>query len=412
MLNVLINAYACSPHWGSEPGMAWNWVSALAEHCNLYIITEGEWRKEIEEAVAVHPQREHLHFYYNPVPEKVRRMCWNQGDWRFYWYYRRWQKETLRIARGICADHPIDIIHQLNMIGFREPGYLYEIEDIPFVWGPIGGMELMPLQFLREAPRSQYIKALVKNIINDFQRKHHPRVLKSIRRAAALIAATKGCAEVIRDYHHREVTLINETGCGASNTTTSTHNFLKPGLELLWVGKFDTRKQLELALETMHQLKDLEVTLHIVGTGQEAQATHYREMARQLGVDNRTIWHGLLPNEQVQAMMNKADLLLFTSIMEGTPHVVLEAVKNHLPVLCIKTCGQGEVVDSTIGRTIALTTPRECVRDFAEQIRLLHGHRTLLQQMSEACKHKQVELSWGNKAQQLLKIYPPHITDQ
>ena len=26
--------------------------------------------------------------YYNPVSKEIRKMCWNQGDWRFYKYYR------------------------------------------------------------------------------------------------------------------------------------------------------------------------------------------------------------------------------------------------------------------------------------------------------------------------------------
>lgn len=25
MISILMNAYACSPNMGSEPGMAWNW---------------------------------------------------------------------------------------------------------------------------------------------------------------------------------------------------------------------------------------------------------------------------------------------------------------------------------------------------------------------------------------------------
>ena len=64
-INVLINAYAVSPAWGSEPGMGWNWVSNLARYCNLYVITEGEWRKEIEEALRTHPHKENLHFFDN-----------------------------------------------------------------------------------------------------------------------------------------------------------------------------------------------------------------------------------------------------------------------------------------------------------------------------------------------------------
>ena len=34
-MKILINAYACSPGMGSEPGMAWNWVSNLAKFCEL-----------------------------------------------------------------------------------------------------------------------------------------------------------------------------------------------------------------------------------------------------------------------------------------------------------------------------------------------------------------------------------------
>ena len=217
MLNILINAYAVNPYWGSEQGMGWNWVINIARYCNVYVITEGEFKDNIEEAVMLLPQKDNLHFYYNPLPDKVRQMCWNQGDWRFYWYYRKWQQKTLQIAKGIIADNRIDVVHQLNMIGFREPGYLWKIEGIPFVWGPIGGMELMPLSFLKGTSMSQYIKVWVKNVINDWQRKHHPRVLQAIHRASALIAATKGCADVIREYHHRDVVLINETGCGQND---------------------------------------------------------------------------------------------------------------------------------------------------------------------------------------------------
>ena len=47
MLSLLINAYACSPNMGSEPGMAWNWCANLANYCELHIITEGEFRDKI-----------------------------------------------------------------------------------------------------------------------------------------------------------------------------------------------------------------------------------------------------------------------------------------------------------------------------------------------------------------------------
>ena len=105
--------------------------------------------KDISIALSSCRIKANIHFYYNPLSPRIRQMCWNQGDWRFYWYYRKWQKRTLKIAEQIVSKHKIDIIHQLNMIGFREPGYLWELKDIPFVWGPIGGMELMPTGYFK-----------------------------------------------------------------------------------------------------------------------------------------------------------------------------------------------------------------------------------------------------------------------
>jgi len=219
MLSILVNAYACSPDMGSEPGMGWNWCVNLANHCELYIITEGEFRDKIEAAVPTLPQGKNMHFYYNPVSDEVRRMCWNQGDWRFYWHYRKWQQKTLEIARGIIAEHHIDVLHQLNMIGFREPGYLWKIAGIPFVWGPIGGMELVPTAYLKGAGWKTILKNRLKNMINSWQMHHQPRVLKAINRANMLVAATGGAYDVLHDYHHKEnVVLINETGCYSRST--------------------------------------------------------------------------------------------------------------------------------------------------------------------------------------------------
>lgn len=219
MLSILINAYACSPDMGSEPGMAWNWCVNLANHCELHIITEGEFRDKIEAVVPTLPQGKNMHFYYNPVSDEVRRMCWNQGDWRFYWHYRKWQQKTLEIAQDIIAEHHIDVLHQLNMIGFREPGYLWKIDGIPFVWGPIGGMELVPTAYLKGTGWKTMLKNRLKNAINSWQMHHQPRVLKAINRANMLVAATGGAYDVLHDYHHKEnVVLINETGCYSRST--------------------------------------------------------------------------------------------------------------------------------------------------------------------------------------------------
>lgn len=103
MLSILINAYACSPGMGSEPGMAWNWCVNLAKYCELHIITEGEFRERIEAVLPTLTQGKNMHFYYNPVSDEVRKMCWNQGNWRFYKFYRKWQWKTYLMVKDFAS---------------------------------------------------------------------------------------------------------------------------------------------------------------------------------------------------------------------------------------------------------------------------------------------------------------------
>ena len=403
MLDVLINAYAVSPNWGSEPGMGWNWIVNLAKYCNLYIITEGEWKDDIETAIQTLPQKDNLHFYYNPLSDRVRKMCWNQGDWRFYWYYRKWQKRTFEIAQSIIGEHHIDVIHQLNMIGFREPGFLWKIKDIPFVWGPVGGMELMPTGYLAGTGGGQKLKVYLKNFLNNLQRKYQPRLLSVLNRADAIVAATKGVHDLIADYHQKEVILINETGCYVNQIQM---NESLESFDILWVGKFDFRKQLGLALRVIASLPDdLQVKLHIAGSGLVSEVNRYKELVRNLGIESRVEWHGLMPHDKVLDLMGKCDLFLFTSIMEGTPHVVLEALQNNLPIVCLDTCGQAGVVDDTIGFKIPVTNTNQSIRDFTAAIINLYNHRDLLSMLKSNCLERQKQLSWDNKARQMVEIY-------
>lgn len=403
MLNILVNAYAVNPYWGSEQGLGWNWVINLANYCNVYIITEGEFRDNIENEIQYLPQKENIHFYYNPLPDRIRKMCWNQGDWRFYWYYQKWQKKTLELAQNIIAKNKIDIIHQLNMIGFREPGYLWKIKDIPFVWGPIGGMELVPVNYLTGVPIKQKVIVYLKNILNNYQTKHDRRVYKAINHASQLIAAVKGVKEKIELIYKKDVLLLNETGCKVNGYIS--HNPKNDYLKILWVGKFDFRKQLRLAINIIAKLKDLKIEFHIVGGGTEVEEKQYKKLAYELGIDLICHWHGVIKNEEVQKLMRESDLLLFTSIMEGTPHVVLEAISNCLPVLCFDACGQSASVNNKVGIKVKLTSTNQSINDFATQIRYLSKNREVLANMSTACVERQEELSWNSKAQQMVEIY-------
>lgn len=405
MINILVNAYAVSPTWGSEQGMGWNWIINLAKYCHVDVITEGEWQDEIEKTLITLPHQDNIIFHYLPVSTKVRQMCWNQGDWRFYWHYKKWQRRALKKAEIICRTKHIDIIHQLNMIGFREPGYLWKIQDIPFVWGPVGGMELMPMAYLKDASTRQRLFNVTKNILNKIQYTYSPRVKYAIERSSIIISAVKGVKDAIKYHHNKDSVLINETGVEINSDIVKKKSMPNEPLKIIWVGKFDFRKQLPLALKTVIALNKKDVELHICGTGSTAVKKEMLEIADAGGIEAQCFWHGNLPNQEVKKMMSESDLMLFTSIMEATSTVVLEAISVGLPVICFNTCGFGPIVKEFAGITIELSTPNKSIQDFANILNHIYHNRSILNNISENIIINRESLTWETKTRRTIDLY-------
>jgi len=337
-------------------------------------------------------------------------MCWNQGDWRFYYYYKKWQKKTLTIAKNIISKNEIDIIHQLNMIGFREPGYLWRIKEIPFVWGPINAKEAFPVNYLVGATFKNRLFIQIKNKLNRIQLRYSSRVRLAAKNSNLIIAASSDAANSISKYWNVNALTLNESGSDSIIRDIESKDFTKQQLSLLWVGRFIFTKQLIIALKTISKLDKSKFKLHIVG-GTKQEEFEYKKIIEKFNFKIDCEWHGKVSHSEVQKLMQQSDLFFFTSIAEGTPHVVLEAISNNLPVLCFDTCGHGDTVNEKVGIKIPLTNPEHSVKDFAEKINYLFNNREVLKQMSENCSIRQQELSWDRKAVQMIELYEMAIED-
>ena len=420
---------------GSEQGMGWNWISNIAKTCEVFVITESEYENvnsrlvgNCEQYGITKEQCDRMHFYFVPAGEteeesaKIRSMCWNQGTWSFYLKYAKWQEKALAVARNIIDEHEqtgskIDIMHQLNMAGFREPGMLYKINDerkklgkerIPIVWGPMTGYGSIPFPFMLSGGLKFTAFYSLKNTLNLLQLIMQPRVRKMVKYSDKLIAATPEMKKGIDTFYNADIEHINETGCVIKNDETSfVKKFSKEGFKVLWVGRFMYTKQLEIALKVMGQLTNLKnIEFHIVGKGftdEETQAM--RAKAVEYGAEKICHWHGQIPNSEVHKLMQKSDIFFFTSIFEATSTVILEAIQNGLPIVCFDRCGFGPIVDDTIGMKIPCKSPKQAVRDFVTVINYLYHHREVLPSMSANCKSKRQELSWDNKMTRLMSFY-------
>lgn len=406
-MNILISAYAVSPSHGSEPGLGWNWIIQISKFATVHVITEIEFKDEIELTISKLELNRRVFFYYIDIGSNARKMCWNQGDWRFYFYYRKWQIKAYRLAQKIISKTQIDLIHQLNMIGFREPGFLWRIPGIPFIWGPVGGFNIINLKYLYNYSLKTKLFYLIKNLLNYIQMFFSIRVRNAATSAKIVLSATTEMKNIFYNFYRINSIVLNETGADFNQLQPDEIIENDNNFNILWVGRFIPTKLLFFALNIISKISDLpNIKFHIVGCGNsESDLLEAKTLSKRYGIESLCVWHGRVSHKNVQQIMKKSQLLLFTSIVEGTSHVVIESINNKLPVFCFNTCGHGEIVSEDIGCKVDLTSPHESLDKFATLIRYYYNNPRKLNSLSENCSNKAEQISWSIKGSTIEKFY-------
>lgn len=406
-LKVLVSCYACDPTMGSEPGMGGKWVLQLARHHDLWVLTEEPFAPALAEYLEQHCPELKSAIHVVGIP----RHRFGETLWEpffYYWTYRRWQWDAYREAQRLHQQVKFDLVHHLNMIGYREPGYLWKL-PIPFVWGPIGGHAQIPWRFLPALGRKGALQHGLRNLLNWVQMHTSVRVKQAMRRADLLLAATRDDQEAIRRIHGRESVLLNEQGTSpiASITEREPFESQRP-LRVVWCGNFDAGKALPLALMGVQRAaKEIPLELHIVGSG--VCEEEWKTMAEMQGVASLCHWYGILSHDRAMEIIRRSDVMLFSSLKEGTPAVVVEAIQSGVPVICHDKCGFGTVITETSGVKIPMKSPRLSSKAFAEALIRLVRNPELLQSLSHGALQRANEITWPKQANVMLDCYQQAI---
>jgi len=408
---VLVSAFACAPTWGSEIGMGWNWVTHLAKHCSLDVITEKGFSEDIDRGVSKlsAEQQDNLSFHYVDIGPRARTQFWNQGDWRFYRHYRQWQQGAYRLAVRLQADRPFDLCHQLNMIGFREPGFLWNL-SLPFIWGPVGGYAQLPWAFLPAMGWRGAAYHICRNSLNGLQAKYYRRPKLAARRASAVFAATPEDRYAIERFYRVPCSVIGELGCSPRPHDAGKQSRRFDGvLRVVWIGKAVSRKCLPLALTAVQQAsKFVKLELHIVGDG--AGLVQARQLADEIGITTICKWHGALPHDEALKVIDGCDCMLFSSVQDATSTVVMEALMTGLPVICHDACGFGAVIDETCGIRVPLVSPSFSKQALAGALIQLGTDSSRLTRLRQGAIARANELAWDKKAQMVVGVYSDVLT--
>ncbi len=399
---VLISCYACSPYRGSEPGVGWNFVKGISQYFEVHVIVEKEkWEHDIKDYINKNPALfNDMHFYF--LQKKRNRKLRKIWPPSYYWFYREWQKNAFELGKKLHFEHKFDLIHQLNMVGYREPGYMWKL-DAPFVWGPIGGLEITPWNFLNSIGFKGMIHFIGRNAINFIQKKYLKRPQKAAKKTNSyLISATPENQQEILRLWGVESEVITEVGTNQLQGKVIKRNLKEP-LIIVWNGIHEPRKNLGLLLKALAKSEAINFELHILGKGSETNK--WKRKAEKLGLKEKCIWYGWLPLHEVHYVYKKGHVFCITSVHDLTSTVLMEALSFGLPVISLDHCGFSYVVDDSCGIKIPVIRPKQAIKDFEITLNKLFNDELLRQRLSEGSIQRAKIFSWQEKIDKLMVIY-------
>jgi glycosyltransferase involved in cell wall biosynthesis len=141
------------------------------------------------------------------------------------------------------------------------------------------------------------------------------------------------------------------------------------GPRILWPGRLVAQKDPLLTLDVVRLLADrgLEFVLDVVGDGD--MEPEVRARARALGIDQHIRWYP--PSQEMPRWYRSADLLLMTSVFEGVPYVMYEALAMGVPCVVPAIPGNVELLGRDADRGGILIDPRDDAVAYADAIQEL-----------------------------------------
>jgi glycosyltransferase involved in cell wall biosynthesis len=233
----------------------------------------------------------------------------------------------------------------------------------------------------------------------------------AVQQLDAAITVSQQSKEDIAKYLHfpeEKILVIPE----AANThyRALREEEIQPALErasvsrpyILYVGSIEPRKNLVRLLQAYSQLREWSPKwrLVIVGARNFWKSSPVKEAVEQLGLGEWVRFTGYVPEEDLPALYNGADLFVFPSLYEGFGLPVLEAMACGTPVVTSNSSSLPEVA----GEAALLVDPYS-VDEIAASMRRVLEDPELAAELRARGLERVGQFSWERTARETIAVY-------
>lgn len=172
----------------------------------------------------------------------------------------------------------------------------------------------------------------------------------------------------------------------------------KEDIMVISAGDLIKRKNYATAIKAIEKCQNKKIQYFICGTGPEE--IHLKQLINKLNLKNQV--HLLGYRDDIKKLMNCADIFLFTTIQEGLPRSMMEAMSAGVPCIASKIRGNVDLLENQKGGFLHGV---EEIEQIANSLLILAENEETRKQMGEFNKQSVKKFDTENVKRELLEIY-------
>lgn len=399
-LKVLISAFACRPGKGSEPEVGWCWAIGMARYHDVTVLTQLKHRSGIEAGLAaLPPDVPRPDFRYFDGGPRIARLRKRFGGVRLFYIW--WQKAAWKVVEQLHEEIGFDLLHHVTFAGYRYTTAVWG-HGIPCIWGPVGGMESVPLRLMPLDNPLALLAELTRNLSNDIQSIPFHVLPRRAADSSVVLVSTRETQKVFEALGAHPI-LMPTIGIDAKVISKRPLSAPTGTLELLFVGQIISLKGVDLAIRAL-RASGTSARLTFIGSGSYQRKA--AALARRLGIESQVLFPGRVPREQVLQEYEKYHVFLFPSLHDSGGFAVLEAMAKGLPVICLDCGGPAISVRDGCGIRIPMFGRKKVVEQMAGAIQTYDRDRARIAADGQRARESVTEhYEWDRKYPEMDAVY-------
>ena len=169
---------------------------------------------------------------------------------------------------------------------------------------------------------------------------------------------------------------------------------------LITAGEMIERKNQQFLLEVVKKIKEKETPVKLIVCGHGRLEHFLKSKVKELGVENNVIFTGY--RTDIYKILGLAEIFLFSSLQEGLPVAVMEAMAVGLPVVCSNVRGNADLIDNEKGGYVL---DKFDVNRWADLIYSLLMDKNRLKSFGEYNMNRIKEYDRSNVEKEMRRIY-------